>query len=82
MFSACSFTLGSLLPLLIIFIVPRSYLILTISVMAVLFLALLGAIAATVGGSRILLGSLRVVVWGTLAMIVSAGIGALVGIAV
>ena len=82
MFSACSFTLGSLLPLLIIFIVPRSYLILTISVMAVLFLALLGAIAATVGGSRILLGSLRVVVWGTRAMIVSAGIGALVGIAV
>lgn len=81
-FSACSFTLGALLPLLIIFIVPRSYLILTISVMSVLFLALLGGVAAKVGGARIILGSLRVVVWGTLAMIVSAGIGSLLGIAV
>lgn len=82
MFSACSFTFGSLLPLLIIFIVPRAHLILTISVMTVLFLALLGAVAAIMGGARILFGSLRVVVWGTLAMIVSAGIGSLLGITV
>lgn len=82
MFSASSFTLGSLLPLLIILIVPRSHLILTISVMAVLFLGLLGAVAAKVGGARIIVGSLRVVVWGTLAMIVSAGIGSMLGIAV
>lgn len=81
-FSAISFTLGSLLPLLIILIAPRNYLILSISVMAVLFLALLGAVAAKVGGARMMLGSLRVVVWGTLAMIVSAGIGSLLGIAV
>ena len=82
MFSACSFTLGSLLPLLSILIVPRTYFILTISVMTVLFLALLGAVAAKVGGARIILGSLRVVIWGMLAMIVSAGIGSLLGIAV
>ena len=82
MFSASSFTLGSLLPLLIILITPKSYLILTISVMTVLFLALLGAVAAKVGGARIMLGSLRVVVWGTLAMIVSAVIGSLLGVAV
>lgn len=82
LFSACSFTLGSLLPLSIIFMAPRTYLILAISVMAVLFLALLGAVAAKVGGARIISGSLRVVVWGTLAMIVSAGIGSLLGIAV
>lgn len=82
MFSAGSFTLGSLLPLLIVFIAPRAYLILTISVMVVLFLALLGGMAAKAGGARILLGSLRVVVWGTLAMGVSAGIGSLLGIAV
>ncbi|WP_454784146.1 VIT1/CCC1 transporter family protein [Legionella sp. WA2024007413] len=81
-FSACSFTLGSLLPLLIIFLVPRIYLIPSVSIMAVLFLALLGAIAAKVGGARILLGSLRVVIWGTIAMLVSAGIGSLLGIAV
>ena len=41
LFSACSFTLGSLLPLLMIFIVPRIYIIPSVSIMAVLFLALL-----------------------------------------
>ncbi len=81
MFSACSFTLGSLLPLLIFFIVPRIYLIPSVSIMAVLFLALLGAVAARVGGARILIGSLRVVIWGTIAMFVSAGIGSLLGVA-
>lgn len=82
LFSASSFTLGSLLPLLIIFIVPRIYLIPSISIMAVLFLALLGAVAARVGGAPIALGSLRVVIWGTAAMFVSAGIGSLLGIAI
>lgn len=81
-FSACSFILGSLLPLLIIFVVPRTYLIPSVSIMAVLFLALLGAVAAKAGGARVLSGSLRVVIWGTLAMLVSAGIGSLLGIAV
>ncbi|MBP6919061.1 MAG: VIT family protein [Legionellaceae bacterium] len=81
-FSACSFTIGALLPLLIIFIVPIAYLIPSVSIMAVLFLALLGAIAAKVGGARIILGSLRVVIWGAIAMFISAGIGSLLGIAV
>jgi len=82
LFSAGSFTLGSLLPLVTIFIVPRIYLIPSVSIMAVLFLALLGAVAAKVGGARIVLGSLRVVIWGTIAMLVSAGIGSLLSIAV
>lgn len=82
LFSACSFTVGSLLPLLMIFIAPQTHLILIISVMAVLFLALLGAVAAKVGEAPIVSGALRVVFWGTLAMIVSAGIGSLLGIAV
>ena len=81
MFSACSFTLGSLLPLSIIFIVPRAYLISSVSIMAVLFLALLGAVAAKVGGARILSGSLRVVIWGAIAMFISASIGSVLGIA-
>ncbi|KTD59731.1 integral membrane protein [Legionella sainthelensi] len=82
LFSACSFTLGSLLPLLMIFIVPRIYLVPSVSIMAVLFLALLGAVAAKVGGARIVSGALRVVIWGTIAMLVSAGIGSLLGITV
>ncbi|KTD36306.1 integral membrane protein [Legionella nautarum] len=82
LFSACSFTFGSLFPLLIIFIVPRTYLISSVAIMAVLFLALLGGAAAKIGGARIVLGSLRVVIWGTIAMLVSAGIGSLLGIAI
>ncbi|MDP1604872.1 MAG: VIT family protein [Legionella sp.] len=82
LFSAGSFTLGSLLPLLIIFIVPETHIIPSVSIMAVIFLALLGAMAARVGGARVLSGSLRVVIWGTIAMLVSAGIGALLGISV
>lgn len=81
-YSASSFTLGSLLPLLVIFLVPRAYLIPSVSIMAVLFLALLGAVAAKIGGARVLLGSMRVVIWGTLAMLVSAAIGSLLGVAV
>ncbi|KTD35466.1 integral membrane protein [Legionella moravica] len=81
-FSACSFTLGSLLPLLIIFLVPEAYLIPSVSIMAVLFLALLGAVAAKVGGARILLGASRVVIWGAIAMFVSAGIGSFLGVVV
>jgi len=50
--------------------------------MALLFLAILGAVAAKVGGARILSGSLRVVIWGTIAMLVSAGIGSLLGLVV
>ncbi len=81
-FSACSFTLGSILPLIIIFIVPRTFLITSISITAILFLALLGAVAAKVGGARIVLGASRVVIWGAIAMFVSAGIGSLLGIAI
>lgn len=80
--SAASFTLGAILPLLIIFIAPSNYLISSISIMSIIFLALLGGIAAKVGGSSLLIGSVRVVTWGTLAMLISAGIGKLLGIAV
>ena len=50
--------------------------------MAVLFLALLGAVAAKVGGAPVLQGSSRVVIWGTIAMLVSASIGSLLGVAI
>jgi len=82
LFSACSFTLGSLMPLLIIFIAPAAYIIPLVAVMSVLFLALLGAVAAVVGGAKIVTGSVRVVIWGSLAMLISAGIGSLLGISV
>ncbi|STX51648.1 integral membrane protein [Legionella busanensis] len=82
LFSAGSFTIGALLPLLTFLIVPRSYLIPAMSVMTIIFLALLGAIAAKIGGANIMLGALRVVVWGAIAMAISASIGLLLGIVI
>lgn len=81
-FSAFSFILGAVLPISLIFIVQINHLILAISIMSVLFLALLGGIAAKIGGAQILLGSIRVAIWGSLAMLVSAGIGLLLGISI
>lgn len=48
---------------------------------SLLFLALLGALAAYTGGARILIGVVRVTFWGALAMAITAGIGALFGTA-
>lgn len=82
MFSAASFSLGSILPLAIVFLAPSAYLIPTILIMSVLCLALLGGIAAKIGGAKIWLGAMRVVIWGSIAMLVSAGIGWLLGITI
>lgn len=81
-FSAGSFSLGAIIPLLVIFIIPKHYLIPSIIITSVILLALLGGMAAKAGGAKILIGSLRVVLWGSLAMAVSAGIGALLGVVV
>jgi VIT1/CCC1 family predicted Fe2+/Mn2+ transporter len=43
------------------------------------FLALLGAIAARVGGAPALIGAGRVTFWGALAMTITAGVGAVFG---
>lgn len=81
-FSGCSFTLGAILPLCFIFILPHAYLISSLAILAILLLAFLGGLAAKAGESSIVTGTMRVVLWGTLAMIVSAGIGLILGIAV
>lgn len=79
LFSACSFTIGSILPILVTIFTSTKYLIPTIFVMAIFFLALLGGLAAKIGGSRILVGAARVTLWGTLAMLITALIGSMLG---
>lgn len=82
LFSACSFSIGALLPILVTIIAPVNYLIPSIFIMAILFLALLGSFAAKIGGAGIIVGAARVTLWGTLAMSLTAGIGALLGAAI
>ena len=79
--SAGSFSLGAALPLLIVLLMPSSTLILPVGLMSLAFLAVLGGLAAKVGGANCWQGATRVAFWGVLAMAVSAGIGSLLGVA-
>jgi len=80
--SACSFAVGAAMPLLLVLVVPASALVWSVSASSLLFLALLGALAARAGGSPVLRATLRVTFWGALAMAITAGVGALFGTAV
>ena len=77
--SAASFAVGALLPLLIAILVPASVLSLIVVITSLAFLAVLGALAAKVGGARAVAGAWRVTFWGALAMALTYGVGALFG---
>ncbi len=77
--SAASFTVGAALPILVALLVPASVLIISVSATSLLFLALLGALAARTGGAKPMPSVLRVTFWGALAMGITAGVGALFG---
>jgi VIT1/CCC1 family predicted Fe2+/Mn2+ transporter len=75
--SAASFAVGAALPLLVTALAPEAGLIPLVSGTSLAFLALLGGLAARVGGAGVLAGALRVTFWGAFAMAVTAGVGAL-----
>jgi len=78
--SMITFTLGAVLPLTIVWLVPLSSMIYWVALLSLVFLGSLGAIAAHTGGAPILRASLRVCFWGALAMALTAGVGILFGI--
>ncbi len=75
--SASSFSGGAALPLLVIALAPPASLIPLVSGASLVLLALLGGLAAYVGGARVMAGVLRVTFWGALAMGLTAGVGAM-----
>lgn len=77
--SASSFAVGAALPLLVTAMTPEASLIPLVSGTSLVFLAFLGGVAARAGGSRVMLGAMRVTFWGALAMGLTAGVGALFG---
>ena len=77
--SAASFAIGAAMPLVVTVAAPEARLIVTVAASSLLFLAVLGALAARVGGAGTLTGAVRVTFWGALAMGVTAGVGALFG---
>jgi VIT1/CCC1 family predicted Fe2+/Mn2+ transporter len=79
--SAATFAAGAALPLLAVLASPPAWLIYAVSGSSLVFLAIMGAIAARVGGARMGVGAARVTFWGALAMAATAGAGALFGAA-
>jgi len=77
--SAASFAVGAALPLLITAFTPEVTLIPLVAGTSLLFLAMLGAVAAKAGGAGVAAGTIRVTFWGALAMALTAGVGALFG---
>ena len=79
--SAGSFAIGGAMPLLTATIIFEANLIPVVSGTSLVFLALLGGLAARAGGARVTLGAMRVTLWGALAMGLTAAVGALFGTA-
>ena len=80
--SAAAFAVGAALPLLTAVFAPISQLVFLVPATSLTFLALLGMLAAYVGGAPILVGTMRVAFWGALAMALTAAVGALFGTSV
>jgi VIT1/CCC1 family predicted Fe2+/Mn2+ transporter len=77
--SAAMFTVGAAFPLMIAWAIPEARLIPAVTMSSLVFLALLGGLAAFTGGARIAVGAIRVTFWGALAMVLTAGVGHLFG---
>jgi VIT1/CCC1 family predicted Fe2+/Mn2+ transporter len=79
--SALSFSAGAALPLLAVALTPAGARVAVTVAVTLLALGLLGDLAARLGGAPRGPATVRVVVWGAIAMAITAGIGALVGTA-
>jgi VIT1/CCC1 family predicted Fe2+/Mn2+ transporter len=73
--SGVAFTVGGFLPVLVAFLAPLKGMEYIQYAFAILFLAVLGIVAARAGGSNPIKAVLRITFWGTLAMGLTALIG-------
>ena len=78
--SGISFTIGGILPIIIIFLFPITSLKFWLYLFTIIFLATLGAISAKTGGSSIKKSMIRIIIWGSLSMGISALVGYLFGV--
>jgi VIT1/CCC1 family predicted Fe2+/Mn2+ transporter len=78
--SGAAFTAGGLLPLLVTLFAPVSGMEYYLYGFTILSLIVLGAVSAKTGGSSIPKAILRIVIWGTIAMGLSALVGYLFGV--
>jgi VIT1/CCC1 family predicted Fe2+/Mn2+ transporter len=77
--SAATFAVGAALPLVLAWFGPAAFMVPLVAGGSIVFLALLGALAARAGGAGIVVGAGRVTLWGALAMAATAVVGRLFG---
>jgi VIT1/CCC1 family predicted Fe2+/Mn2+ transporter len=77
--SAATFAIGAVLPVLTAMLAPSASVAIGVTVVSLLSLAALGAVAGQIGGASAVVGAARVAFWGALAMAVTAGVGRLFG---
>jgi VIT1/CCC1 family predicted Fe2+/Mn2+ transporter len=78
--SGAAFTLGGILPLIVVLFFPLNFMEYGLYGCSIIFLITLGIIAAKTGGSSIKKAILRITIWGTLAMGLTALVGYLFGV--
>jgi VIT1/CCC1 family predicted Fe2+/Mn2+ transporter len=79
--SAATFSAGAAIPLLTVLLAPRTGLAIVVCAISLLALGVLGAIGARAGGAPVGKAVGRVAFWGAFAMALTAGVGALFGVA-
>jgi VIT1/CCC1 family predicted Fe2+/Mn2+ transporter len=77
--SAVTFATGATLPLVAVLVTRSSILIPVVAGSSLVFLAIMGGVAARTGGARVSVGAGRVTLWGALAMAATAAVGTLFG---
>jgi vacuolar iron transporter family protein len=78
--SGAAFTVGGVLPLLVILFAPVKGMEYWLYGFTTIFLIILGVTAAKTGGSSVKKAILRITVWGTIAMVLSAIVGYIFGV--
>ena len=77
--SAATFAVGAALPLVTALVAPLAVTTVVVAATSLVFLAILGALAARAGGASPWMGMARVTFWGAVAMALTAGVGKLFG---
>jgi VIT1/CCC1 family predicted Fe2+/Mn2+ transporter len=79
--SAGFFVVGAVVPLFVVVMAPQSVLVPVVFGASLAFLAVLGVFSAKTGGAPVFRATLRVTFWGVLAMVLTAAVGSLFGVA-
>ena len=80
MSSGGAFTVGGVLPLLVVLFAPIDGMEYWLYGSTLFFLIILGVLSAKVGGSSIIKAIFRITIWGTIAMVISALVGYIFGV--